>query len=275
MTMPREQPVWLITGCSSGLGSALARCALQQGFRVAATARSVDDIADLAARFSPTAAMCLALDVTDPGQIAAAVRTVEARWGRIDVLVNNAGIGYIAAIEEGEAHDVRTLFETNVYAVAALTQAALPGMRARRSGCIVNLSSIAGLVGFAGMGYYCATKFAIEGLSEALAAEINPLNIRVVLIEPGPFRTDFFGRSLRQARAQVGDYAQATASARQMSARHGTESGDPQQAARDIIDAAVSGELFVRVPLGDGIAKLASRALQTRLRQVAAGHRQR
>jgi NAD(P)-dependent dehydrogenase (short-subunit alcohol dehydrogenase family) len=265
------QPVWLITGCSSGFGRALAQCLLQQGFRVVVTARNADDVADLVSHHTSASVLCLELDVSDTSQISRAVRTTLGHWGGIDVLVNNAGVGYIGAIEEGEGDAIRRLFDTNFHGAAGLIRAVLPGMRARGSGCIVNISSIAGLVGFPGMGYYCATKFALEGLSESLAAEINPLGLRVVLVEPGPYRTDFFGRSLRQAQAQFQDYADSTANARRMSVRHGSEGGDPLQVAHAIIAATSSPELFVRVPLGEGIAELVEHTFRTRLLKVRSG----
>ncbi len=200
--MPQQNaPVWFITGCSTGFGRDLAKLVLEKGWRAVVTARNPDTVQDFNTAY-PDRALALKLDVTDPAQVAEAVKKAESSFGRIDVLVNNAGFGYLAAIEEGEDSEVRAMFETNVFGLAAMTRAVLPGMRQRRSGHIVNISSMAGLVGFPGVGYYNATKFAVEGLSEALAKEVEPLGIKVLVVEPGPFRTDWAGRSLKQTGQQ-------------------------------------------------------------------------
>ena len=186
-------------------------------------------------------ALALSLDVTRPEQIAAGVIAAEAKFGRIDVLVNNAGYGYLAAIEEGEDAPVRQMFDTNVFGLVAMTKAVLPGMRARRSGAIVNLSSIGGLVSFGATGYYHATKYAVEGLSESLALEVEPLGLHVIVVEPGPFRTDFAGRSIGQSKTEIADYA-ATAGERrkQTFARSGKQVGDPVRAAAAMIEAVTA-----------------------------------
>lgn len=229
------RPVWLITGCSTGLGRALAARVLERGHRAVITARDPASLAELAARF-PDTAVQLALDVKDEAQRTAAVARTLDQFGAIDVLVNNAGHGYSAAIEEGEETPIREMFETNFFALAALTRAVLPHMRARGRGHIVNISSIGGIVGNPASGYYSATKFAVEGLSEALAKEVEPLGIRVTLIEPGPFRTDFQGRSMTAAARTIDAYA-TTAGARraQLRANSGRQAGDPVRAADAII----------------------------------------
>lgn len=232
-----EMPVWLITGCSSGLGREFARAALAHGFRVAATARDPNSLADLVAGREGEA-IALKLDVTDRGEIAAAVAATQRAFGHIDVLVNNAGYGYMAAVEEGEEDAIRAQFETNVFGLAAMTRAVLPGMRARRQGAIVNVSSVGGLRGGVGGGYYCATKFAVEGLSESLAQEVEPLGLRVMIVEPGPFRTDWGGRSLQHAKGAIADYeATAGKRRREIAGYSGAQPGDPKRAAEAVIAA--------------------------------------
>jgi NAD(P)-dependent dehydrogenase (short-subunit alcohol dehydrogenase family) len=255
--------VWFITGCSTGFGRDLARAVLSRGDRAVITARNPATVAEFAAAY-PDAALTAALDVTTPGQPEAVVERAEAAFGRIDVLVNNAGYGYLAAVEEGEDDEVRALFEANVFGLIAVTRAVLPGMRARRRGHIVNISSIGGLVGLPGIGFYNASKFAVEGLSEALAKEVEPLGIKVTVVEPGPFRTDWAGRSLKTPRQAIADYAD-TAGARRalIQGYSGQQPGDPVRAAAAII-AAVSSPapplhlVLGRVALGMVRAKLAS-----------------
>jgi NAD(P)-dependent dehydrogenase (short-subunit alcohol dehydrogenase family) len=230
-----SKPVWLITGCSTGFGRELAGLALRCGHRVVATARDIARLGDLVADY-PTIAIALALDVTNGLQTTRAVATAERAFGRIDVLVNNAGYGYLAAVEEGEDEEIRAMFETNLFGLVALTKAVLPGMRARRHGHIINISSVGGLVGNPGSGYYNATKFAVEGLSEALAKEVEPLGIRVTAVEPGPFRTDWAGRSLKQTRQPIAAYAETAGARRaQVSGRSGKQPGDPARAAAAIM----------------------------------------
>lgn len=183
---------WLITGCSSGLGRALATAVLAAGEQCVLTARDPDTLADLV-EAHPDTAFALALDVTDPGAVVQAVRRAEDRFGAVDVLVNNAGYGYRAAVEDGEDADVRPLFKTNVFGPVNLVKAVLPGMRARRQGTILNISSIAATVAPAGSGYYAATKAALEGISAAMQKELQPLGIRAVSVEPGGFRTTSAG----------------------------------------------------------------------------------
>ena len=185
-----RNPVWLITGCSTGFGRELAKHVIERGYRTVVTARNPDEVKDLAAKGE---VLALKLDVTDQGQIDAAIKATEEKFGRIDVLVNNAGIGYFAAVEESEEDQIRRMFEINVFGLSRMIHAVLPGMRERRKGFIVNLSSIGGLRSFPSVGYYNATKFAVEGLSEALWQEVEPLGIKVMLVEPSGFRTDWAG----------------------------------------------------------------------------------
>jgi NAD(P)-dependent dehydrogenase (short-subunit alcohol dehydrogenase family) len=227
--------VWFITGSSTGFGRILAEILLKRGERVAVTARNPDQIQDLVVGYKDTG-LALALDVTQPQQVTVAVAGAEKFFGRIDVLVNNAGYGYLASVEEGEDAEVRAMFETNLFGLLAVTKAVLPGMRARRTGHIVNISSIGGLVANPSTGYYSATKFAVEALSESLAKEVEPLGIRVTSIEPGPFRTDWAGRSLKVAKASIPDYVDtAGARSRQIAERSGKQPGDPVRASEAII----------------------------------------
>ncbi len=236
MTIPAT-PVWFITGCSTGFGRDLARLVLDRGWNAVVTARGVDRVADLVEGVEDRA-LALDLDVNDPSQIAAAVAAAVAKFGRIDVLVNNAGYGYQATVEEGEESEIRAQFDTNVFGLFALTRAVLPVMRGQGSGNIVNFTSVAGLIGFPGSGYYAASKHAVEGWSDALLAEVGPLGIGVTCVEPGPFRTDWAGRSLRQTPSTIPAYAN-TAAARMAGTKDvsGNQAGDPVRAGEAIIAA--------------------------------------
>ena len=252
---PQDPPVWLITGCSTGFGRELARAVLERGHRVVITARNPDAVRDLAAG-REAQALVQALDVTDPAQVDAAVRVAEERFGRIDVLVNNAGIGYFGAIEESEDAEVRRMFEVNVFALARMTQAVLPGMRARRRGHIVNISSIGGIRAFPAVGFYNATKFAVVGLSESLSLEVAPLGIKVTIVEPSGFRTDWAGRSANEAPDEIADYAEtAGANRRNIRNASGKQPGDPVRAAAAIIAAVESPEPPLHLLLGKAALK--------------------
>lgn len=256
-------PVWLITGCSTGLGRALATAVLERGLRAVVTARDPERVADLVAAH-PGRALAVALDVTDQQQITEAVAEAHRVFGRIDVLVNNAGYGYLAAVEEGEDAEIRALFEANVFGLMALTRAVLPGMRARRSGHIVSVSSLGGLAAFGATGYYHATKFAVEGFSESLAAEVGPLGIGVTIVEPAAFRTNWSGPSMRESAIRIDDYA-GTAGARRAStlATYGKQPGDPDRAATAVIDAVASAEPPLRLLLGQAAYDIATARLDT------------
>jgi NAD(P)-dependent dehydrogenase (short-subunit alcohol dehydrogenase family) len=232
-----SSPVWFITGCSTGFGRELARLVLDRGWRAVVTARDSSRVQDLTTGHEDRA-LPLSLDVTDAGQVAASVKAAEARFGAIDVLVINAGYGYQAPIEEGDDAEIRAMFEANVFGLAAMIRAVLPGMRARRRGHIVNISSVAGFVGFPGSGYYAATKHAVEGLSDSLAREVEPLGIKVLCVEPGPFRTDWAGRSLKQTPSRIADYADTVASRMQATSDiSGKQPGDPVRACAAMIKA--------------------------------------
>lgn len=234
---------WLITGCSTGLGRALAERVLDTGDRVVVTARDLSAVADLAAREN---AHAVRLDVTDPADVAAAV----AAAGPVDVLVNNAAYGYLAGIEEGEDAAIRALFDTNVFGLAALTRAVLPGMRERGRGHVVNISSIGGLVVFPAIGYYCATKWAVEALSEALAIEAAPLGVKVTIVEPAGFRTNWAAGSLHVAGNAIPDYQVVAENRAFIPTITGHQPGDPHRAADAIIAAVRSPEPPLRLLLG-------------------------
>jgi NAD(P)-dependent dehydrogenase (short-subunit alcohol dehydrogenase family) len=233
---------WLITGCSTGLGRALAEAVIGAGHNAVVTARDRAKVADLAGA-APERVLAVALDVTNPAQVTAAVRQADERFGGVDVLVNNAGYGYRGAIEEVDDADVRELFETHFFGGVAMIKAVLPGMRARRGGAIVNISSIGATVTPVGSGYYAAAKAAIEGMSGALRGELAPLGISVTVVEPGAFRTDFAGRSLTQSPTVIDDYAGTAGQRRKENdTMHGNQAGDPAKAAAAIIAAVESDE---------------------------------
>ncbi|SOJ54046.1 3-oxoacyl-[acyl-carrier-protein] reductase FabG [Mycobacterium simulans] len=233
---------WLITGCSTGLGRALAEAVIGAGHNTVVSARDVASVTDLADA-TPQRVLAVALDVTKSEQVTSAVRQAQERFGGVDVLVNNAGYGYRAAVEEGDDADIRTLFETHFFGAVEMIKAVLPGMRARRSGAIVNISSIGVQLTPVGSGYYSAAKAALEGISGALHGELAPLGISVMVVEPGAFRTDFAGRSLTQSATVIGDYADTAGRRRKENdTMHGTQPGDPEKAAAAIIAAVDSGE---------------------------------
>src|SRR3954468_15342180 len=231
---------WFITGCSTGLGRAFAEAVLDRGHNAAVTARDVTKVMDLVDAH-PDTALALPLDVTNDDQVAAAVAAAEERFGGVDVLVNNAGYGYRAAVEEGDDVDVQQLFDTHVFGAVRTIKAVLPGMRARRSGAIVNLSSIGARISPEGSGYYSAVKAAIEALTLSLRREVAPLGITAMAVEPGGFRTDFAGRSLTQAETPIEDYADTAGRRRKENdTAHGTQPGDPAKAAEALLTAVES-----------------------------------
>ena len=242
--------VWFITGCSTGFGRELGKILLDRGYRAVVTARDVKKVQDLTAGHDGRG-LALQLDVTNAAETAEVVKKAETSFGGIDVLVNNAGYGYLGAVEESEEAETRAMFEANFFGLARLTQAVLPRMRQRRRGCIVNISSIGGLVGFPSVGYYNATKFAVEGLSEALAKEVAPLGIKVMVVEPGPFRTDWAGRSIKQSSKQIPEYAETAGGFRQrITSGSGKQAGDPVRACEAIIQAVESHKTPLHFVLG-------------------------
>ncbi|PDS80701.1 oxidoreductase [Rhizobium sp. L43] len=259
--MSSPTPIWFITGASSGLGRALAKAVLARGWRAAMTARRPEALRDLAAEHG-NRALALALDVTDSNSVTRAVGDAETHFGAIDVLVNNAGYGYLSAIEEGDDAEMRAQFETNVFGLIDVTKQVLPGMRSRRKGHIFNVSSLGGLVAFAATGYYHATKFAVEGLSESLSHEVKPLGIDVTILEPGAFRTDWAGRSMVESDTVIADYAE-TAGKRRQATRSvsGKQPGDPTRAAAAILSAFEADEPPLRLLLGAPALKIARERL--------------
>lgn len=259
---------WLITGCSTGLGKSLARAVLKHGDKVVVTARDPASVQEIVSAY-PQTAIAAALDVTDFKQIAAAVKLAEERFGSIDILVNNAGYGYRAAVEEADDDDVQALFATNFFGTVAMIKAVLPKMRARRSGTIVNLSSIAGRQSAPGSGYYAATKFAVAGMSDALRLELAPLGIRVMVVEPGAFRTDFAGRSLTQAKTPIADYAQTAGLRRKENDKmHGTQPGDPDRAAEVLIRLIGGSDLPSRLLLGSDAVGFVTGVVEAQRQQI-------
>jgi len=253
--------VWFITGASTGFGRLLAEQLLADGANVIATARKPEQLTDLTTKYAANVQI-LPLDVTSQSQIDAAVKDALARFGHVDVLVNNAGYGVNGAIEEVSADEFMPMFNTNVFGLIAVTKAFLPQFRARRSGNIVNLSSIGGLIGMPGWGYYNATKFAVEGLSMALAGELEPLGVHVTVVEPGAFRTDFLGRSGQEAAVVISDYTPTAGLARQyLQTQSGKQPGNPQRAVEAIIVAVSAPKPPKHLVLG----KTALKRWKTRL----------
>jgi NAD(P)-dependent dehydrogenase (short-subunit alcohol dehydrogenase family) len=249
MTSP-DSRIWLITGSSSGFGRTLAEAALAAGDRVVATARRPETLDDLVAG-APERVLALPLDVTDQGQIDAAVAAARSRFGRIDVLVNNAGHGSVGAIEEVEPEHLRALMETMFFGPVALTKAILPHMRERGSGAIVQMSSMGGQLSPPGFGAYCSAKWALEAASEALAAGVAPLGLRVLIVEPGSFRTEFGGARLHQS-PEIAAYVETAGQNRAyITGVDGTQPGDPRKAAEAIVRVLDEPEPPLRLALGD------------------------
>ncbi len=234
--MAQATPVWFITGCSTGFGHELAKLVLERGWKAVVTARDEKRVADLV-KGHEDSALTVSLDVTDAKQIAAATKAATDKFGRIDVLVNNAGYGYQASIEEGDEAEIRAQFDANVFGLFAMTRSVLPIMRRQRSGHVINITSVAGFIGFAGSGYYAASKQAVEGWSDALAKEVEPLGLHVTCVEPGPFRTDWAGRSLKQTPNKIEDYAESAGiRLRGTSNGSGKQAGDPRRAGELMIE---------------------------------------
>jgi len=264
MSANSTKPVWFITGCSTGFGRELAIHTLSLGYPTVVTARKPEQVADIV-KTAPDLALPLELDVTNPAQVTSAIKAAEDKFGRIDVLVNNAGIGYFGSFEESELTDVEKMFAINLWGLVSATRAVLPGMRKRRSGTIVNISSMGGLAAFPTFSFYHGTKFAVEGISESLAQEVAPLGIKVLVVEPGPFRTDWAGRSANEAPRTIPDYDE-TSGKRTQSTRgySGKQPGDPVRAAKAIVEAVESPNPPLHLLLGK-VALKAARAKVTAL----------
>jgi NADP-dependent 3-hydroxy acid dehydrogenase YdfG len=256
-----NKPVWFITGCSTGFGRELATLILSKGWNAVITARDAGKIKDIAEGYE-SSALVLELDVTNKDNIKIAIAKAQETFGKIDVLVNNAGYGYFTSIEEGEEDKIRAQFETNFFGLVNMIQAVLPGMRAQKSGHVVNFSSIGGLRAFTSTGYYHATKFAVEGLSESLSQEVGPLGIKVLIVEPGPFRTDWAGRSTSRTETQLDDYKETVGKRMATSLQgSGKQAGDPVRGSQAIIDAVTSGDTKLRLLLGEMAYKMANEKL--------------
>lgn len=250
MTEKTEAPVWLITGCSSGLGRALSGHVLEKGHRLVATARDPEKLAPLA-ESHPDTCRTLALDVADAPQIEETVSQAKDFFGRLDVIVNNAGVGLLGAFEETGTDQIQRNLAVNFLGPLAVIRAALPILREQRSGCIVNISAAAAIDNYPGFSIYGAAKSALEAASESIAAELKPLGIKVVVVQPGPFRTDFIGRSLERAVGGIEDYAATSGKfAKLIESMDGKQTGDPAKAAAAIFEAVESDKPPLRLVLG-------------------------
>jgi len=260
---------WFITGASTGFGRLLAEEVLKSGGKVIVTARNLDKVIDLEEKY-PDQAKAFALDVTSYPQVLSVIAQTTASYGPVDVLVNNAGYGLAGAIEEATEDEFMPMFNTNVFGLIHVTQTLLPHFRSRKSGHILNLSSIGGLIATPGMGYYNATKFAVEGLSEALAQELAPLGIKVTIVEPGPFRTDFLGRSGQQAANIISDYDKTAGNMRRyFAAQDGKQPGDPLRAVHTMMAVVDSPNPPLRLLLGSAALKRLRTKLEAWQKEIA------
>jgi NAD(P)-dependent dehydrogenase (short-subunit alcohol dehydrogenase family) len=264
-----DKPVWFITGCSTGFGRELARHTLELGYPTVVTARTPSQVEDLVAEHGDHA-IALTLDVTKPDQIDAAVKAALARFGRIDVLVNNAGYGLEGAVEETSLEEVRQQYDVNVFGMISMIQGVLPHMRARRSGHVVNISSMGGITTFPALTIYNSTKFAVEGLSQGLAAEVKPFGIKVTIIEPGSFRTNWAGASLRHSETVIADYEPSVGAGRaSLAARNGQQVGDPKKAAVAIVTAVQAENPPLHLLLGSDALMHVGRKLGSLQAEIA------
>lgn len=266
--MSKSNKTWLITGCSTGLGRAFAQETLKQGYNVIVTSRNPKDIQDIVEKY-PETALGLALDVTNKEQVKSVVQQAQAKFKSIDVLVNNAGFGYRSAIEEADDNQVNALFNTNFFGTVNMIKEVLPEMRKQKSGIIFNITSIAGRFSNSGSGYYSATKYAVEGMSDALSKEVAPLGIKVIVVEPGAFRTDFAGRSLTGTFIEISDYKETAGKRRKENDHtHGTEPGNPQKASQVIIKVAESDKVPFRLLLGTDAVNSIREELETQRKEL-------
>ena len=271
MNTVNDPLVWFITGCSTGLGRALAVRVLARGHRLIATARHPETLADIVAA-DPNRCRALALDVADALQVAAVVAQAAAAFGRLDVVVNNAGYALVGAVEEYDEAQIARNFETNFFGALRVIRAALPILRAQRRGHFVNVSAAAVIANYPGFSIYGATKWALEGVSESLVAEIRPLGLRVTIVQPGPFRTDFISRSLERASRHIPDYDPSSGKFRRfLETMSGRQPGDPTKAADAIIDAVAAENPPLRLVLGKYAIDKARRKLAAAARELDAG----
>lgn len=268
--MAQSPKTFLITGISSGLGAAFADAALAAGHRVVGTLRSAEKAADFEAK-APGRAHALLLDVTDYAAIPAALAEAERLGGPIEVLVNNAGYGHEGALEESSMDDLIRQFAANVFGAVAMMKAVLPGMRQRRSGRIINVTSMGGFITLPGMSYYCGSKFALEGISEALGKEVKPFGIHVTALAPGQFRTDWAGRSMDRTPRSIPDYdavIDPIRAARQV--KSGKQPGDPAKAAQALLKLIASDDPPARLYLGDDALDLVGKKLDQMKAEITA-----
>lgn len=273
LRVPDDKKVWFITGVSTGLGRALAEVVLAHGDYVAGTVRDAAQVEALE-QLAPARTAGLLMDVTVVAEVEAAVDDAIKRFGQIDVLVNNSGYGMIGAIEEASDAEVRALFEVNVFGVLNVLRAALPHMRKRRLGTVINMSSQGGVRSFPGSGHYCGSKHALEAFSDSLAVELAPVGIRVLIVEPGPFRTDFAGRSMAIAGQVIEDYA-ASSGVRRATLKNvdGQQKGDPVRAAEAIIQAVEAAHPPLRLALGADALRVMREHTQNMMQEWAAWER--
>ena len=266
--MASKSKTFLITGVSSGLGRSFAKAALDVGHQVAGTVRS-PEAARLFETLAPGRALAVQLDITDFDAMPAAVAEVERRLGPVDVLVNNAGYGHEGALEESTMEDLRRQFDVNVFGAVALIKAVLPGMRSRRGGRIVNVTSMGGFITMPGISVYCGSKFALEGISEALGKEVAPFNVHVTALAPGQFRTDWAGRSMQRSPRSIADYdavMDPLRAARQ--AKSGNQPGDPAKAAQALLKLVEAAAPPVRLYLGEDALELVERKIDQMKREM-------
>lgn len=261
--MKSAQRVWFITGTSQGFGKELVKAALQMGDIVVATSRTPQKVREEFGEHSDRL-LAVSLDLCDENQISSAVKNAIDTFGRIDVLVNNAGHGLLGAIEETNDTEILNLYETNVFGLIRVIREILPHMRSQKRGHIVNISSLGGLIGVPGWGVYSSTKFAIEGLSEALATEVAPFGIKVTIVEPGPFRTNFLSNSLKKTEKILTDYKDSSGKLRASTdERNGKQLGDPALAAKSILAAVLSEKPPLHLLLGSLAYELANKKLDS------------
>lgn len=245
-----NKQIWLVTGISSGIGKAIAESAISKGYFVIGTFRNNKQV-DAFNNTHEGKGFAYQMDLNEPESLESMTEHLTTRFGTVDVLINNAGVGFAGAVEEASMDEIRSVMEVNFFGSLYLTQLILPGMRENRSGQIVQISSHAGIKAFAGFGIYSASKFALEGFSEALAQEVNDLDIKVSIVEPGPFRTEFAGSGLMKANLQIDDYRETAGVFREkLSGIHGSQEGDPLKAAEAIISHIENGAPTLRLPLG-------------------------
>jgi NAD(P)-dependent dehydrogenase (short-subunit alcohol dehydrogenase family) len=259
-----DKKVWFITGSSTGFGRHLAEEALEQGYRVVATARKPEVLSDLVEKY-PQAARALKLDVTKQDEVRRAVEEAYKEFGQVDFVVNNAGYGSIGAIEELSEEQIRRQFETNFFGALSVTREFIPALRNHKSGHIFNFSSVGGFVSFPSAGLYCASKFALEAISESLHGELAPYGIKVTIVEPGAFRTEFNAVALDVAENMLPDvYAPTQQFLTWLKENDGKQPGDPRKAVKAIIQVAESEDPPLRLPLGED----AITAIETKFQNV-------